>query len=131
MVFLDRKQRHEITGRLNNIITRLGGDPLTPGLLKSPFVGRLSAKVSSAFSAKVLSGFNQDELSIAQRKWQSREISNVSLCSVIYGYDIDVQAVHISEHSQPSIRAHSERCNSVPCLPYVIFHTSSDSWLYQ
>ncbi|KAH9896772.1 beach-domain-containing protein [Cubamyces lactineus] len=83
VVFLDRKQRHEITGRLNNIITRLGGDPLTPGLLKSPFVGRLSAKVSSAFSAKVLSGFNQDELSIAQRKWQSREISNFTYLSIL------------------------------------------------
>ncbi|KAI8986856.1 beach-domain-containing protein [Trametes punicea] len=83
VVFLDRKQRQEITGRLNQIISRHGPDPSTPGLLKSPFVGRLSAKVSSAFSARVLSGLNKDELSIAQRKWQSREISNFTYLSIL------------------------------------------------
>ncbi|KAI0646236.1 beach-domain-containing protein [Trametes meyenii] len=83
VVFLDRKQRQEITGRLAYIISRLGLDPSTPGRMKSPFVGRLSAKVSSTFSAKVLSGFNSDELSIAQRKWQSREISNFTYLSIL------------------------------------------------
>ncbi|KAI0360774.1 beach-domain-containing protein [Trametes cingulata] len=83
VVFLDRKQRQEITGRLSSIIGRLGADVMTPGLIKSPFVGRLSGKLSSAFSAKVLSGFNQDELAIAQRKWQSREISNFTYLSIL------------------------------------------------
>lgn len=82
MVFIDRKQRQAITGRLSHIIGRVGPDPSTPGAMKSPFVGRLSSKLSAAFSAKMLSGFSQDELSIAQRKWQSREISNVSFVAM-------------------------------------------------
>ncbi|KAJ3010240.1 hypothetical protein NUW54_g2543 [Trametes sanguinea] len=83
VVFVDRKQRQDMTARLNHIIGRLGPEPLTPGLLKSPFVGRLSAKLSSTFSAKLLSGFGQDELAIAQRKWQSREISNFTYLSIL------------------------------------------------
>lgn len=78
VVFSDRKQRREITGRLSQILGRTGGDPGSAGLAKSPFVGRLSSKVASAFSAKMVSGFGSAELSVAQRKWQSREISNVS-----------------------------------------------------
>ena len=41
----------------------------TPGIIKSPFV--------SIVSARVFAGFRTDELSTAQRKWQAREISNV------------------------------------------------------
>ncbi len=78
VVFSNRKQRREITGRLSQIIGKTSGDPGSAGLAKSPFVGRLSSKVASAFSAKMVSGFGSVELSIAQRKWQSREISNVS-----------------------------------------------------
>ncbi|OSD07923.1 beach-domain-containing protein [Trametes coccinea BRFM310] len=83
VVFVDRRQRQAMTARLNHIIGRFGPEPLTPGLLKSPFVGRLSAKLSSTFSAKLLSGFGQDELAIAQRKWQSREISNFTYLSIL------------------------------------------------
>lgn len=45
----------------------------SPLMRRTPLLGKMSAKV--------LSGF-RDELSTAQRKWQAREISNVS-CSVI------------------------------------------------
>ncbi|OJT13456.1 Beige protein -like protein [Trametes pubescens] len=83
VVFIDRKQRQAITGRLSHIIGRVGPDPSTPGAMKSPFVGRLSSKLSAAFSAKMLAGFSQDELSIAQRKWQSREISNFTYLSIL------------------------------------------------
>ena len=58
------------------------GDSLTPGLsagiLKSPLVGRLSARVSARVGGKALMGFRTDELLTAQRRWQTREISNVS-----------------------------------------------------
>ncbi|TBU31477.1 beach-domain-containing protein [Dichomitus squalens] len=83
VVFVDRKQRREITGRLSHIISRTGGDPASAGIMKSPFVGRLSSKVTSAFSVKMMSGFGSDELSIAQRKWQSREISNFTYLSIL------------------------------------------------
>ncbi|RPD65419.1 beach-domain-containing protein [Lentinus tigrinus ALCF2SS1-7] len=83
VVFVDRKQRREITSRLSHIIGRIAGDPGSAGLLKSPFTGKLSAKVSSSFGARMLSGFSSDELSIAQRKWQSREISNFTYLSIL------------------------------------------------
>nr|VWO93939.1 G protein beta subunit Gib2 [Ganoderma boninense] len=83
VVFSDRKQRREITGRLSHIIGRTGNDPGSAGLARSPFVGRLSSKVTSAFSAKMVSGFGSAELSVAQRKWQSREISNFTYLSIL------------------------------------------------
>ncbi|KAI0746713.1 beach-domain-containing protein [Daedaleopsis nitida] len=83
VVFVDRKQRREMTGRLSQIISRMGGDPGSAGLMKSPFTGKLSAKVSSAFGSRMASGFNSDELAIAQRKWQSREISNFTYLSIL------------------------------------------------
>ncbi len=91
------------------MIGRMTGDPGSAGLLKSPFTGKLSAKVSSSFGAKMLSGFSSDELSSAQRKWQSREISNVSLFGC-WPHDVfaDHLTVHISEHPEPSFWAHAE-----------------------
>ncbi|KAI0826715.1 beach-domain-containing protein [Trametes gibbosa] len=83
VVFVDRKQRQATTKQLGQIIGKLSTDPSTPGAIKSPFVGRLSSKLSSTFSAKILSGFSQDELSVAQRKWQSREISNFTYLSIL------------------------------------------------
>lgn len=57
---------------------RHSSDTITPGILKSPLVGRSArVSVSARLSAKVLMGFRPDELSTAQRKWQAREISNV------------------------------------------------------
>ncbi len=44
--------------------------PTTPGLLITPLLGNIGARV--------LAGFRPDELATAQRKWQTREISNVT-----------------------------------------------------
>lgn len=71
MVFLDKKRRLEWNHRLSSIVTRGGPDALTPGLLKTPLLGKMSARV--------MAGFRGDGLSTAQRKWQAREISNVCL----------------------------------------------------
>ncbi|KAH9919489.1 beach-domain-containing protein [Epithele typhae] len=79
VVFVDRKQRREMTGRLTSIIRSFGGDPGSAGLMKSPFTGKLSGR----FGGKYLNGFGSDELSIAQRKWQSREISNFTYLSIL------------------------------------------------
>jgi hypothetical protein len=72
MVFLDKKRRQELDQRLCAIVSHRGApEPVTPGtgLLKTPLLGKMSAKV--------ISGFRADALSTAQRKWQAREISNV------------------------------------------------------
>ena len=71
MVFLDKKRRLEWNHRLSSIVLPGGPDALTPGLLKTPLLGKMSAKV--------MAGFRGDGLSTAQRKWQAREISNVCL----------------------------------------------------
>jgi hypothetical protein len=72
MVFLDKKRRLEMDQRLSAIVSHRGApESLTPGtsLLKTPLLGKMSAKV--------MLGFRADALSTAQRKWQAREISNV------------------------------------------------------
>ena len=117
VVFVNRKQRREITSRLSHIIGRITGDPGSAGLLKSPFTGRLSAKVSSSFGARVLSGFSSDELSSAQRKWQSREISNVSTSSFVHERSANGTLVHVSEHPQPSLWPYAERCHTISSVP--------------
>lgn len=80
VVFLDKAKRQTTTDKLAALLApeKYLGDTLTTGLLKSPMMGRLSAKVSARVSARVLMGFKPDELATAQRKWQAREISNVS-----------------------------------------------------
>jgi hypothetical protein len=70
IVFLDKNKRLDVHHRLTAIISRLAEAP-TPGLLRTPLFGRVSA------GARVLSGLWNDELSTAQRRWQAREISNV------------------------------------------------------
>ena len=89
---MDRKQRREIANHLATIIGRAGGDPGSAGLMKSPFTGKLSGRLSS----RILPGFGHDELSIAQRKWQSREISNVCGHILLSISGILLLAVHIS-----------------------------------
>ena len=71
IVFLDKKRRLEWNQRLSSIVVRGGPDTITPGLLKTPLLGKMSARV--------MAGFRGDSLSTAQRKWQAREISNVCL----------------------------------------------------
>ncbi|KII85493.1 hypothetical protein PLICRDRAFT_44793 [Plicaturopsis crispa FD-325 SS-3] len=76
IVFLDKKRRHDMNQRLAEIISsRNTNESSTPGLLRTPLFGRVSARV--------LSGFRGDELSSAQRKWQAREISNFTYLSII------------------------------------------------
>ena len=79
VVFLDKKKRQTITDRLTSVLNgdKHSSDHLAPGFLKSPMMGRLSARVSATMGAKVLMGFKPDELATAQRRWQAREISNV------------------------------------------------------
>ena len=96
IVFLSHKDREATQQRLSNTVnTHNPTEPLTPGLLKSPFVGR--------FSAKVLSGFRADELSSAQRKWQVREISNVSENLSIVPASVLIISVHVPLYTQPNI----------------------------
>ena len=105
VVFLDRKQRREITSRLSHILGRLGGDPGSAGIMKSPFTRKLSGRLS----ARILPGFGQDELSVAQRKWQSREISNVRCFFFVpFFAQSDPITVHLHQHSQPNLRADTE-----------------------
>ena len=74
VVFLEKSKRQAITNRLSSIVNRT--ESLTPALLKSPMVSKLSARVSARVNA-TLTTFRMDELSTAQRKWQARELSNV------------------------------------------------------
>ncbi|KAJ3536167.1 hypothetical protein NM688_g6872 [Phlebia brevispora] len=82
VVFLEKSKRHAITDKLAATVAHRSGNGLTPGLLKSPMVTRLSAKVSATVSATLM-GFRADELATAQRKWQAREISNFSYISIL------------------------------------------------
>ncbi|KAI0300557.1 beach-domain-containing protein [Multifurca ochricompacta] len=79
LVFTDRRKRTDMDRRLSSAITgrsitsaTIG---LTPGVLKSPFTSKVSARV--------FAGFRADELSTAQRKWQAREISNFTYLSIL------------------------------------------------
>jgi len=73
IVFLDKKRRSDLVARLAPITGRSNSElGLTPGqaLTKTPVFGRVGSRM--------LSGFKTDELSTATRKWQAREMSNVS-----------------------------------------------------
>lgn len=79
IIFSDQKHRQNVTKSLDAIIKQFNAEPPTPGLLKSPSViGLLSDRSSMNFGVKIFAGLQIDELSTAQRKWQAREISNVS-----------------------------------------------------
>ncbi|KAJ8072576.1 beige protein-like 1 [Marasmius tenuissimus] len=74
VVFLDKKKRSALEQRLSSIVDK--PEPAhTPGILRTPLIGKVSARV--------LSGFLPDELSTAQRKWQAREISNFTYLSIL------------------------------------------------
>ncbi|KAG7089658.1 hypothetical protein E1B28_011318 [Marasmius oreades] len=74
VVFLDKKRRSAMDHHLSNIVTKPKATH-TPGILRTPLIGKVSARV--------LSGFLPDELSTAQRKWQAREISNFTYLSIL------------------------------------------------
>ncbi|KAK7049866.1 Beige protein-like 1 [Paramarasmius palmivorus] len=79
VVFLDKKKRSDMDHHLSGIVNKKANESLhtpgTTGLLKTPLLGLVSAKV--------LSGLMPDELSTAQRKWQAREISNFTYLSIL------------------------------------------------
>ncbi|KAF9267665.1 beach-domain-containing protein [Marasmius fiardii PR-910] len=74
VVFLDKKRRSAMDQLLSSAVNK--PEPThTPGILRTPLLGKVSARV--------LSGFLPDELSTAQRKWQAREISNFTYLSIL------------------------------------------------
>ncbi len=73
IVFLDKKKRLDVDQRLTAMVNSANAPP-TPGLLRTPLLGKIGAMV--------LSGFREDELATAQRKWQAREISNVRIYNI-------------------------------------------------
>jgi hypothetical protein len=74
IVFSDKKCRRDMHQRLSSLMTKEPVRELrTAGILRTPLFGPVGAKV--------LMGFRADELSIAQRKWQTREISTVSVAA--------------------------------------------------
>lgn len=119
MVFLDKKQRQEMTNRLSAVTNRSAPDQITPGLAKSPFMGKLSGKVVSVLSARGVSGAGQDDLERACRRWQSREISNVRDFRHAPCLWAHCSLAHLPEYSKPNIRSHTKRRNAVSRLPWV------------
>lgn len=112
--------------RLSAFITgHHSSDVITPGLLKSPLMGRLSARpgVSARLSAKVLMGFRPDELSTAQRKWQAREISNVSLHFKVdppfLCLSSNIVLVCLYKHTESTVWSYPKRRHSVSSFPWV------------
>ena len=71
VVFMAPKKRAELEQRLLSIIRKLSSDTATPSApsQRNPFFGKVGSRM--------LQGLKTDELSIATRKWQAREISNV------------------------------------------------------
>lgn len=113
------KLNHMTSGgeRYGNSLTPAG---LTPAILMSPIVSRLSAKLSGTMSGGALMGFRADELSTAQRKWQAREISNVSRhvsCTLGCIFIYVPSPVYVPQHPQPGFRTDSQRRDAVPGLP--------------
>ena len=117
VVFLDKKRRLEMDQRLSVSISYRGAsESFTPGtgLLKTPLLGKMSAKV--------MSGFRADALSTAQRKWQTREISNVChilSCNPSRDIESSLQFTYLSIINQISGRTPSD------ATQYPIFRASN------
>lgn len=135
---MDKQKRMEIDQRLTAITTRSASESApTPGLLRTPLFGIVSARV--------LSGLWADELSTAQRRWQAREISNVRRFFLFEMENLimnrDENEVYISMCSKPNFGSNTERCYAVSGLSWVIrplvvpmctHHTSSSlAWVLQ
>ena len=69
LVFLDKKRRQDMDQQFYAIINRNNLDPGLSAPLRTPLYH---------MGSRMLSTFRADELSSATRKWQAREISNVS-----------------------------------------------------
>ena len=65
--------------------------------LRTPLLGRMGSRV--------MSGFRADELSIATRKWQARELSNVCLvhCRAFFSLFIISFLVCLFKHFESNI----------------------------
>jgi hypothetical protein len=74
VVFLSKPERQSMAQRLYEVVAQRSIDPsvaTTPSMVRrTPIFGKVSARV--------FAGARTDELATAQRKWQAREISNVS-----------------------------------------------------
>jgi hypothetical protein len=106
VVFLDKPRRQAISDRLSTVLSgeKYSSESLTSGFLKSPLMGKLSARVSATMNAKVLMSFKPDELATAQRRWQAREISNVSFYTAPSRAEFSMCIpVHIHQHIESSI----------------------------
>jgi len=100
MVFLDKAKRSDFETRLSSILGRPYSDlVVTPGFgpLRTPLLGRMGSKM--------LSGFKSDELSTATRKWQAREISNVSKDQSYFFRLTQTISVRLLEHLESNFRA--------------------------
>ncbi|KAI0029515.1 beach-domain-containing protein [Vararia minispora EC-137] len=80
VAFLAPKQRGDMQQRLSSILniqTSVSSALRTPNPLRSPFVTRMMN------SAKVFSTFREDGLLSAQRRWQTRELSNFAYLCIL------------------------------------------------
>ena len=76
VVFGSKQDRQIIHSRLLSIQSAFSvNDSLTPSVLRTPLISKVSARLFSGF---------RDEISTAQRKWQAREISNVIVLIMIF-----------------------------------------------
>lgn len=73
IVFATNKERQDMHGKLTWLLGSKTSDPNTPNATSA-----ISAQFLGLVSAKMLTGY-REEIWTAQRKWQAREISNVSL----------------------------------------------------
>ena len=110
VVFTGKDKRHTMGDKLSSMIQgerERYGDTLAPGggsgLLRSPVVSLLSARVSGRTSARAAMGFRADELMTAQRRWQAREISNVRVIVLLLLLYLINPIVHLHQHSQSSV----------------------------
>jgi hypothetical protein len=63
---------------------------------RTPLLGRMGSRV--------LSGFRHDELSIATRKWQARELSNVRLATLgLASCSLSLTLVCLSEYIKSNL----------------------------
>lgn len=120
-VFLDGAHRHDVSQRLQGIITRHSTHEhvSTLGLvLREMSIAMPKGKGRAALTA------HEKALATAQRRWQDREISNVGGTGpVLLGscLTFDGPLVHVSECLEPALGTHAERCDAVSGLSYVVF----------
>jgi hypothetical protein len=75
VVFGSKQDRQIIHNRLASVQSTLGmNDSLTPSMLRTPLLSKVSARLFNGF---------RDEISTAQRRWQAREISNVTVLIIL------------------------------------------------